>query len=355
MPIYRLSASAGEDRILPRGKPHKSHSLWQNKMNNWTKRIVALALPLALWGVAAQAEYPDKVIKIVVPYTAGGSSDVIARALSDVLSTELNQSVIVEDRPGAGSMIGTAYVATETPDGYTLLLADVPFTIVPALYRDRIRYNAAKDFSPISLVGVSPAYLFVTPSSPAKSVADLIKAAKASPGAIAIGSGGNGSLTHLLAELFMINTGIQMTHVPYKGAGASITDLAGGQIQASFTTMATASALYQGGKIRALAVTSPKRHKDTPDVPTFEELGVPNMTVQSWWGLVAPSGTPAPVLQKLDAAMIKVMQSPKVASRLASIGVDAPADSGAVAFQTLLTADFARWSDVVERAHIKLE
>jgi tripartite-type tricarboxylate transporter receptor subunit TctC len=324
-------------------------------MSNWKKCVVALALPLMLAGTAAHAEYPDKVIKIVVPYTAGGSSDVIARALSDVLSIELNQSVIVEDRPGAGSMIGTAYVASEKPDGYTLLLADVPFTIVPALYRDRIRYNAAKDFAPIALVGESPAYLFVTPTFPGKTVADLVNAAKAKPGTISIGSGGNGSLTHLLAELFMINTGTQMTHVPYKGAGASITDLAGGQIQASFTTMATASALYQGGKIRALAVSSPKRHKDTPDVPTFQELGVPNMTVQSWWGLVAPSGTPTAVLQKLDVAMAKVMQSPKVASRLANVGVDMPPDSSAAAFQTLLTADFARWNDVVERAHIKLE
>jgi tripartite-type tricarboxylate transporter receptor subunit TctC len=324
-------------------------------MNNWKKCVAALTVPLTLAGAAAHAEYPDKVIKIVVPYTAGGSSDVIARALSDVLSTALNQSVIVEDRPGAGSMIGTAYVASEKPDGYTLLLADVPFTIVPALYRDRIRYDAAKDFAPIALVGESPAYLFVTPTFPGKTVDDLIKAAKAKPGTISIGSGGNGSLTHLLAELFMINTGTQMTHVPYKGAGASITDLAGGQIQASFTTMATASALYQGGKIRALAVSSPTRHKDTPGVPTFQELGVPNMTVQSWWGLVAPSGTPAPVLQKLDAAMAKVMQSPKVASRLANVGVDTPTDTSAAAFQTLLTADFARWKDVVERAHIKLE
>ncbi|WP_454688288.1 Bug family tripartite tricarboxylate transporter substrate binding protein [Achromobacter aloeverae] len=315
----------------------------------------AASLALACAAPAAMAAYPEQPIRIIVPYTAGGSSDVIARAISDELTAELGQSVIVENRAGAGSMIGTAYVAAEKPDGYTLLLADVPFTIVPALYGERVKYDAAKDFAPISLLGLSPMYLFVTPAFKAKSVADLVEMAKAKPGSISIGSGGNGSLTHLMAELLMLNTGIKLVHIPYKGASAAANDLAGGQIETSFTTMPTASALYQGGKIRPLAVSSPQRQADTPDVPTFEEAGVPNMTVQSWWGLVAPAKTPAPVLARLNTAMEKVMQSPKVKSRLNGVGVNVPADTSAKALQALLTADFARWQDVVKRAGVKFE
>lgn len=316
---------------------------------------VLVAAGLALSGVAAQAAYPDRPIRIIVPYSAGGSSDVIARAISDELTAALGQSVIVEDRPGAGSMIGTAYVAGEKPDGYTLLLADVPFTIVPAVYKDRIRYDIEKDFAPISLLGLSPTYLFVNPEFPAQTVAQLVEAARARPNVVSIGSGGNGSLTHLMAALFMLNTDTQLVHIPYKGASAAMNDLAGGQIQASFTTMATATALYQGKKIRALAVSSPQRQAATPDVPTFAESGIRNMSVESWWGLVAPSGTPRPVLDTLEQAMAKVMQSDKVKQRLTSVGVNAPADTGANALRQLLTTDLARWKEVVERAHVELE
>jgi tripartite-type tricarboxylate transporter receptor subunit TctC len=303
----------------------------------------------------AAAAYPDQPIKIVVPYTAGGSSDVIARAISDELSGQLGQSVIVENRAGAGSMIATAYVANEKADGYTLLLADVPFTIVPALYGDRIKYKAQTDFTPVSLLGVSPMYLFVNPSFPAKTVKELVDMALAKPGTVSIGSGGNGSLTHLMAALFMLNTGTKLVHIPYKGAAASVNDLAGGQIDASFTTMPTATALFQAGRVRPLAVSSLQRQKETPDVPTFEEAGIANMTVQSWWGLVAPARTPAPVLEKLNAAMVKVMQSPKVLGRLNSVGVNLPPDTSAAALQKLLDADFTRWDEVVKRAGITFE
>jgi tripartite-type tricarboxylate transporter receptor subunit TctC len=317
----------------------------------------AITAAIAAFGACAPAlaAYPEQPIKVIVPYTAGGSSDVIARAISDELTAELGQSVIVENRAGAGSMIGTAYVASEKPDGYTLLLADVPFTIVPALYGDRVKYNAATDFAPISLLGLSPMYLFKNPSFPANSVGEVVEMARAKPGSISIGSGGNGSLTHLMAELLMLNTGTKLVHIPYKGASASVNDLAGGQIQLSFTTMPTATALYQGKKILPLGVSSPQRQSETPDVPTFQEVGIPNMAVQSWWGLVAPARTPQPVLARLNAAMDKVMRSPKVQGRLASVGVNVPTDTSAAALQGLLTADLARWKDVVTRADIKFE
>jgi len=324
-------------------------------MFKWKNFLAAFALAGLVPAAPAQAAYPDKPIRIIVPYSPGGSSDVIARALSDQLGAELGQSVVVENRAGAGSMIGTAYVASSPPDGYTLLLADVPFTIVPALYRDRITYDARKGFAPISLLGLSPMYLFVKPGSATPTVDSLIAAAKAKPGRISIGSGGNGSLTHLMAALFMLKTDTKLTHIPYKGASASVNDLAGGQIETSFTTMPTAAPLYQGGRIKPIAVSSPDRQSDTPDVPTFKELGLPDLTVQSWWGLTAPAGTPSEVMQRLETALQKVMKSDVIKQRLASVGVSLPPDTTARAYQDFLTADFARWQDVVQRAGIALE
>jgi|HigsolmetaGSP11D_1036233.scaffolds.fasta_scaffold09548_2 Uncharacterized protein conserved in bacteria len=328
----------------------------ESAMNRLRKILAAACVPAVLAAASpAQAAYPDKPVKLVVPYSAGGSSDVLARAISDQLAEALGQPVVVENRAGAGSMIGTAYVAAAAPDGYTLLIADVPFTIVPALYQERVKYDARKDFAPVALLGVSPMYLFVGPGSQFRTVADLVAAAKAQPGKLSIGSGGNGSFTHLMAELFMLQTGTRLTHIPYKGASASVSDLAGGQIDTSFTTMPTAAALYQAGRITPVAVSSPERNRDTPDVPTFAELGMPELTVQSWWGLVAPAGTPKEVLQRLEAAVGKVLQSDAVKQRLASVSVVQPADSGAAALQAFLTEDFARWQDVVQRAGIKLE
>lgn len=324
-------------------------------MKNWKAVAATLTLAMASAGLPVWAAYPEQPIRIVVPYSAGGSSDVIARAISDELGKELGQPVIVDNRAGAGSMVGTAYVAGEAADGYTLLIADVPLTIVPALYRDRVKYKVEKDFAPISLLGLAPTYLFVNPSFQGKTAADLVKAAKAKPGTITIGSGGNGSLTHLMAELFMISTKSQLVHVPYKGASASVTDLAAGQIHSGFTTMASASSLYQAGRLRPLAVSSPQREKDTPDVPTFEESGIANMTVESWWGLVAPAGISKPVRDRLSQAMTKVMQSTRVKARMSAVGVNVPADTSSAALQNLISADLIRWQGVVQRANIKLD
>lgn len=320
-----------------------------------TRVLLPMLLALPTVSAWSQHHFPQKPVRIVVPYVAGGSSDVIARAIGDELGKALGQAVVVENRPGAGSLLGTQYAAREAADGHTLLLADVPFTIVPALYRERARYDASKDFVPIALLGVAPMYLFVSPTFAARNPADLARMAKAEPDAVSIGSGGNGSLTHLMAELFMVNTGTKLSHIPYKGAAASITDLAAGQINASFSTMASASALHQAGKIRAIAVSGSQRHKDTPAVPTFQESGIPNMTVESWWGLLAPAGASQAVRDTLASAMRKVMQSPAVKARIAAVGVGEPADHGPAALQKLIQADLARWQDVIRRADIRLE
>jgi tripartite-type tricarboxylate transporter receptor subunit TctC len=325
-------------------------------MNKWKRLLSVLALPCLLFPAAAVvAAYPDKPIKIVVPYSTGGSSDVIARSIGDALGAELGQPVVIENRTGAGSMIGAAYVATAAPDGYTLLLADVPFTIVPALYGPRIKYDAKQDFAPISLLGESPMYLFRHPGFSAATVEDIVKKAKQAPGTVTIGSGGNGSFTHLMAELMMLKTGTQFVHVPYKGAAASVTDLAGGQIDLSFSTMPSAAALYQSKKVLPVAVSSPQRQSETPDVPTLQEAGLPDLTIQSWWGLLAPAQTPAPVLQQLEAAISKVLDSPTVQERLSRVGVKKPARTDAAALQEFLAADFVRWEDVVRDANIKFD
>jgi tripartite-type tricarboxylate transporter receptor subunit TctC len=348
MPIRRLAPAQALRRIAD------SFSSCHTMRRHFLRALPALAL--AMTSLAAQAQpYPSQPVRIVVPYSPGGSSDVLARAIGDELGKALGQAVIVDNRPGAGSMLGTQFVAGEKADGHTLLLADVPFAIVPALYRERARYNVERDFAPVALLGVSPAYLFVNADAPQRSAAEFVQAAKAAPATISIGSGGNGSLTHMMAELFMGSTGAQLVHVPYKGAGAAITDLAAGQIQSGFTTMASASGLYRAGKLRALAVTSPERQKDTPDVPTFAERGIANMTVQSWWGLVVPAGTSAEVRQRLSDAMRQVMQVPAVRARFATAGVDVPADTGAAALQKYVQEDLARWREVVQRADIRIQ
>jgi tripartite-type tricarboxylate transporter receptor subunit TctC len=322
-------------------------------MNNPLRRLkFALGGALLGFALAANAAFPDKPVRIVVPYAPGGSSDVIARAISDELARDLGQPVIVENRAGAGSLIGTQYVAGEAPNGYTLLLADVPFTIAPALYRDRAHYNAEKGFAPVALLGVAPMYLFVNQASPVRTAADFVQQAKSSPGSVSIASGGNGSLTHLMAELFMIQTGTQLVHVPYKGAGPALTDLAAGQVQASFTTMPTATSLYQAGKVRPIAVSSRQRAKETPDVPTFTELGWPGMSVQSWWGLMAPAGTPPDVVERIAAATHKALRETKVRTRLQTVGLSVPEDTGASVLQKFVAGDAARWQDVIQRAKI---
>jgi tripartite-type tricarboxylate transporter receptor subunit TctC len=316
---------------------------------------IAFAAILLGASLASAAAYPEKPVRIVVPYSPGGSSDVIARFIADELARELGQPVIVDNRAGAGSLLGTQHVAGEPPNGYTLLLADVPFTIAPALYRARARYSVDKSFVPVSLIGVAPMYLFVNQSSPARTAGDIVRQAKAAPGTVSIGSGGNGSLTHLFAELFMIHSGSQLTHVPYKGAGPALNDLAAGQIQAGFTTMPTANALYRAGRVRPIAVSSPQRTRETPDVPTFQELGMAEMTVQSWWGLLAPAGTPADIVQRLGEATQKVLRDPKVRARLQSVGLSEPEGSAPTDLQKLIAADAARWQEVVQRAKITAE
>ena len=325
-------------------------------MRKLKRMITMAAFPLAVLASATpvSAAFPEKPIKIVVPYSTGGSSDHMARMIGDFLSTELGQPVVVENRTGAGSMIGTSYVAETAPDGYTMLLADVPFTIVPSLYGDRIKYDARKDFAPVALLGTSPMYLFIHPEFTGKSPQELAKLARQSPKTITIGSGGNGSFTHMMAELFMQQTKTELVHVPYKGAAAAMQDLAGGQINVSFSTMPSAAAFYQAGKVVPIATSSPERHPDTPNVPTLKESGFEGMTIQSWWGLMVPAQTPEDVRVKLSEAMGKVLKEPVIKERMARIGVDVAEQTDAPTLQRFLDEDFTRWNRLVREANISL-
>jgi tripartite-type tricarboxylate transporter receptor subunit TctC len=321
------------------------------------KKLISMAVFSVAVGLSTTsvfAAYPDKPIKIVVPYSTGGSSDLMARMIGDFLSKEIGQSIIVENRAGAGSMIGTAYVAESAPDGYTMLLADVHFTIVPSLYAGRIKYDAQKDFAPVALLGTSPMYLFIHPDFKGKNLEELAKLAKQSPGTITIGSGGNGSFTHMMAELFMRETKTKLVHVPYKGAAAAMQDLAGGQINVSFSTMPSAAALFQAGKVIPIATSSPTRHRDTPNVPTLKESGFEGMTIQSWWGLMVPSKTPLDIRNKLNTALSKVLKEPVIKERMSRLGVEVAEQTDSQTLQRFLEEDFTRWNRLVREANISL-
>lgn len=319
------------------------------------RALLAFSLCIAIiHSASAQVPFPEKPVRIIVPYSAGGSSDQLARTISDAMAADLGQPVIVENRVGAGSMIGTAHAASQPADGHTLLLADVPFTIVAALYAGRLKYDPRKDLAPVALLGESPMYLFVTAGSKAGALSDMVRAARDRPGQVTIGSGGNGSLTHLMAELLMLNSGIRLAHVPYKGAAAAMSDLAGGQVEAGFSSMASAIAVFNAGKVRPIAVSAPVREAAHPQVPTFRELGLDRMTVQNWWGVMLPSGTPADRVQRLEKSLAKIVASPAFAQRVATLGISLPQTAAREHFSKLLDEDFARWQDLVTRADIKV-
>jgi tripartite-type tricarboxylate transporter receptor subunit TctC len=286
---------------------------------------------------------------MIVPYAAGGSSDVLARLLGERLAQALGQPIVVDDRAGAGSRIGSELVAHATPDGYTLLLADMPLTIIPAIQKG-VRYDPARDFTPVGLIGTASMVLFVNPATPAATVADFVALARQEPGKITIASGGIGSTTHLTAELFQAKAGVKLLHVPYRGAGPALTDLMAGQVRSGFTTLATASAALAAGSVRALGSASEKRIDALPAVSTFREAGI-DLVVEHWWGVLAPAGLPSAVATRLQAALRDTLAAPDIATRLAPLGVT-PAHRSPDEFRALIASDTARWADIVRAAGI---
>ena len=289
-------------------------------MPHLTRHLVVLLAAACVVPLAHAQAYPDKSVRLVVPWPAGGGADAVGRAVAQALTTELGKTVYVENVAGAGGNIGTQQFIRSAPDGYTLLLATSSTNVAnPYLYK-KTGFDPIKDFTPIASVALIPSVLVVPSASSFKSPKDIIDAAKAKPGKLSYGSGGIGASAHLAGELFKSIAKVDITHVPYKGSGPALTDVMGGQLDLMFDTGAFSH--IKGGKIRALAVASDKRQPTIPDVPTFEELGIKGMAMNAWYGVAAPAGTPALVVAKVNEAVNKALKSGDLAKRLAHIGAE---------------------------------
>ena len=283
----------------------------------------AAALLLAAFATAASAQsWPAaKPITLVVPFPAGGTTDVLARALADKLGTALGQTVIVESKPGAGATLGADFVAKSKPDGYTLLMGAIHHTIAPAVFK-KVPYDLEKDFAPVTTVALVPNVLVVNASNPAKNVADLVAQAKAKPNQLNYGSNGNGTAQHLIGTQFENLNGIGITHIPYKGSGPLTTDLIGGQVTMSFDTVTPVLPHIKAGRLKALAVTTGKRSSALPDVPTLAEAGLKGFDIGTWFGVLAPVATPKDIVARLNLEAVKIIQSPDFRKRMEEIGAE---------------------------------
>ena len=315
-------------------------------------RTVVAALALTLFGSAAFAQtYPQKPIRMVVAFAPGGPNDTQARLIGEKVTASLGQQVIVDNRAGATGMIGTAYVAKSPPDGYTLLLISAGHTIIGNF--QKLPYHPIEDFAPVTQVSSSPFVLVVHPSLPTRSVAELIRLAKARPGQLIYGSAGNGSSLQTAMELFNSMAGIKMVHVPYKGGGPATIDLIAGHVQLMMNNAVGSLPAARAGKLRALAVTSAKRSAAAPELPTIAET-VPGYEADAWYGIVAPRGTPAAIVALLRAEISKAIQLPDVRSRFATLGLE-PVGGTPQEFGTLLQNEIGKWTKVVKDANIKAE
>lgn len=313
---------------------------------------VLFALALAA-GTALAQTYPTKPIRLLVPFTPGGSQDVIGRLFAQKVGDALGQTIVVENKPGAGGLIATQEAARAAPDGYTLFLSTgAQMAIEPAL-NPKAGYDPVRDFVHVIHLADAPLVLLAVPSLPAASVRELIAMSKAKSGSINTASTGNGTYTHLTLELFKAASGADLTHVPYKGAAPAFNDLMGGQVQTMFTTTASAQPYTSTNRLKALAVTSPKRSPMMPDVPTFAESGVA-IDVSVWIGIAAPAGTPAPVVERLNAEFNKALAAPDVRARLAQLGVD-PVGGTSAAFAQFVRSDAERWAKIIKTANVKVE
>ena len=302
---------------------------------------------------AAQA-YPSKPVRIIVPYPAGGTSDILARTLGQKLSEMWNQPVIVENKPGANGNVGADFVAKAAPDGYTLLLCDVgALAISPSVYTS-LGFDPNKDFAPVSMVAYSPHILVVNPALPVKTVKELIELAKAQPGKLNYAASSVASAPHLAGVDFAARTGIQWTYIPYKGGAQAVTDVVGGQADLLFNGMLATYPSVKGGKLRILAVSSANRMSAIPEVPTVAESGVPGFETGSWQGVLAPAGTPRDIVTKLNADFARVLASPEMRERLGAQGAEVRTNTPE-AFAVFLRDETTRWAKVVSAAGVKLE
>ena len=314
--------------------------------------LLGAALSIAAPHVRAQT-FPSKPIKLVVPYSPGGGADTTARLIAPKLQEALGETVVIDNRPGAGGVIGDDAVAKATPDGHTLLIGAFAHAVNPSLLA-KMPFRTPDDFAPISLLVTVPELMVITPSHPAKTVAELVAMAKAQPGKLFYASSGNGSAQHLAAELFKLRTGTDIGHVPYKGGAPAVADVAAGHVPFYFGNMSSALPQARAGRVRALAVTSPERSPAAPDVPTLAQGGVKDCEISEWNALLAPAGTPPAVLQRLHAEVAKIMRMHDIKAKFADLGAEA-IGSTPQELAAFLRAEMTKWAEVVKAANIKIE
>ena len=314
---------------------------------------LACLLPAVAGAQPSVDSYPTRAITLVVPFAAGGFTDVVARVIAQGMGRNMGQAVVIENRPGAGSTLGADMVSKAAPDGYRLLMVSTTHVISDALYKN-LPYDPIRGFTPIAKIAEAPYVLLVNAQVPARSVAELVALAKAQPGKLDYASSGNGSSQHMMAALFASMAGVQVNHVPYRGSGQAATDLAAGTVQFGFMGTPVAIQQSQAGRTRPLAVTSARRSSQLPQVPTLDESGLAGYDASVWLGLLAPAGTPPAIVKRLQEESARVMQAPETRDVLTAAGVD-PSVLGSADFASLMEADRAKWAKVVKDVGAKVD
>jgi len=317
-------------------------------------RLIALVLcSIFVSAAGAQEAYPSRPVKFILPFPPGGGTDILGRVIAEQLSANLGQPVVTENRGGAGGNVGAEAAAHSAPDGYTIVLVAPSLAISKTLY-SKLNYDPVKDFAPISLVATVPNVMITNPAVEAKNLQEFIELARSRPGAMNYGSGGAGTSNHLAGELFNIVTGTKLVHVPYKGVNLAMQGVLAGEIQLVFIGIPAALPHIKAGKLRALALVAPQRSPALPEVPTVAEAGLKDFEVTTWYGILAPAGTPRPIVSRLNAELVKIMHTPDVKERLASMATD-PLTSTPEEFAAYLKQEIAKWGDVVRKSNLKAD
>jgi len=318
------------------------------------KRICGFAIGLFFSVSCFSQTYPAKPLRIIVPFAPGGSTDIFARLLAERLQGPLGQPVVVENRGGAGATIGTEAAAKSPPDGYTLLLSSIAtHALSPNLYA-KVNYDPIRDFAPVTLLGVAPTVAVINKDLPAATLAEFIAAAKAKPGGMAYASGGNGTPPHINGEVFKSVAGVDLLHVAYKGGGPALTDLMGGRVQVMFDTAASAMPHVRGGRLRALAISGPKRSPEYPDLPTFAEAGLAAYDTNAWYSVHMPAGTPPDIVKRLNAELVAILKQPDVQERFKQLSTE-PVGNSPEELDAFVRAELAKYAQVIKQAGIRLD
>jgi len=329
-----------------------SHTAAGGAMSNLLSRLTKAAALLLALAPAAAADYPNRPVRLIIPFPAGGSNDVVGRLVAHQLSAKLGQQVFVDNRGGAGGVIGTEAAANAAPDGYTLLIVSIAHAVNPALYK--LKYDPINSFTPIAILATGPNVLAVNPQLPVNSVKDLLALAKQKPGELDYASAGVGSFQHLGGELFKLTAGVNIMHVPYKGGGPAMQDVISGHVKIMFSSLIQTTPFIQSGQLKALGTGGANRSPVLPDVPTIAEAGVPGYVADNWWGIVAPAGTPAPIVERLYKEVQAVLKSPDLQGQLAREGAATVVMSSAE-FGEYIKTEMVKWGRVVKEGNIRAQ